>query len=277
MAPQPRYGSLTEVVVRCGPPCLKANRLGARFCCACGAALATQGPRRERPAMPQAAARPVRLPVAEGPHCPHCRGRIRPAARFCGHCGEALVSPAARAAPVSSQVRAAVVGRPVRPPDVVAHAQALGQTRATPLDLGANAILVGGALAFVGCLLPLAQAGGQGLRLVPDVMSRVGGAAFIPLACLVLAGLGLAVSRADDRSRIVMAGVGIGLSSPGAVLTLLFLRAAAWVGSSLNWIGLDARPAGGAALLLLGFVAALTGAFIVLCRRPAPGEEGARP
>lgn len=225
--------------------------------------------------MAQIAGKPSLAMIVEGPRCPSCRGSLRAAARFCAHCGRPMA--ASREQPVAASPL------PPRDRSAVCRAGAAGEApimpplrrgqRTAPWDSATTAMVVGGLLALLGCFLPLAHAGGERLRLVPEVVGRAGGAALVPLACLVIVGLGAAVTRVDDRSRAVICGAGIALSSPGIVLTFLFARAAAWVSSGLDAFGVDAKPSGGTALLLIGFLAAMGGAFAVLSRRQVRGKE----
>lgn len=101
------------------PACGRDVRAGARFCRHCGEPLhqptdaagtePTPSPvKRSRgagratsdEARPAAAAPSETLPAREepalraGPLCPACGGEVRESARFCRHCGEALVAPA---------------------------------------------------------------------------------------------------------------------------------------------------------------------------------------
>lgn len=249
--------------------CRLKNRPEAAYCRACGASLQGQPDRlKVRPVM-----------AAATVSCAKCRGVNRPEAAFCRHCGSrvqpAAPAPVARPQPQRPLLTGDDVVRNIRM--VAARASALRGTASLPAH-GVGGLVAGAGMILLGSFLPLASSGaiGQSFALIPDAAEHVGSVYLVPLAGVVLVALALLMPQMALPLRSLSAGVCIALASPGLLMTWTFIR----VGNSLAGSFLGSLAQGsvgvGAGALLLGFLVALVGGFVVLWQtHDAAAEEHA--
>ena len=236
--------------------CRCFNRDSARFCRACGRNLLSAR-KKEPQRIRRLPNRRQEVEPMRARACPECSRANRPDATFCRHCGCVLSRPQPRRAPVEEPFIAAL---PRSVPEPEAPDLAGKGTWALP------SILIGGGglLALLGSFLPLASGEGESWSLVPHVTDHVQAALLLPVVGVLLAILAVGIRTAQTPVRSLLAGLAIALASPCAVLLWVFIDLANQASNALGWFAGQAGVGVGSLAMLLGYLTALAGGFLVL-------------
>lgn len=259
--------------------CRFRNRSSAVFCRACGSRLrGLEVPVRQETnrRQQQGRARVIAMTV----QCDVCRGANRDGAVFCRHCGHSLLPQTETHAGSDAAVRArTITAEPGVRTDLTPAEQPLPLLGDIPASTwGLRGLYAGGMLVMLGSFLPLASSAvSGGISLIPDLSRDTGSAYVVPLTAIILVILAAFIPRAVPRISGMLAGTCIALASPGLLLTWVSTS----VGQSLcdTFIGQLAQGsvAVGAYALLLGFLSALIGGFVVLWHVHNDPDKGDQP
>jgi len=192
--------------------------------------------------------------------CENCRSQMPADAKFCNKCGKQVGTPVevavAPAPPRPRQIPQRQIERPAREP---------GERSVSSLPIGNKVAGIGGLVALAGCFLPLASGlGSQGSNIIPSAVNEVPQMLVVPLCAVALAVMSWSASAGTIKSKIMLGGGVIGISSPFAVVLILIILGANQIMSGLGPLGGLGGIGVGAFALALGFAAGVVGGFMVL-------------
>jgi len=233
----------------------------AKFCKYCGAAVAVE-------VLPRV--------VGEAPEEP----TIDQVLHYCERCGTALIGPAEFCKRCGTPVPGAarVGARELPPRELRRPTEERALPRRLPAMVGPGSIVagIGGALALVGCFVPLATGAGENISIIPHMTSETEYALIAPASCAALVVIALLTLAGGREQRVMLGGVVIALSSPWVVLWTLSMLATARVIAGLGPFSGDATIGPGWVALSAGFWAGLVGGFVILWESVRARQRSAR-